>query len=96
MKNFIRGLIFSNFYVQIIVSYLFVFFYFFSNKNKINIKYINNYYVLLILPTMKTCLIFFIMIMQPAFITFHHLRLGRWIWFDAWDFFTATYTRLIF
>jgi FkbM family methyltransferase len=45
MKQLILRIIHSNFYFQLIASFLFEFFYFLTNKNKISIKYLNNYWI---------------------------------------------------
>jgi FkbM family methyltransferase len=45
MKHLILKILHSNFYFQLIASFLFKYFYFFSNKNKINIKFIKNYWI---------------------------------------------------
>jgi FkbM family methyltransferase len=45
MNQLILRIVHSNFYFQLIASFLFKFFYFLSNKNKINIKYEKNYWI---------------------------------------------------
>ena len=43
--NFLRKLIYSNFYFQLIASYIFTLFYFLSNKKKVKIKFQDDYWI---------------------------------------------------
>ena len=43
--NFLRNLIYNNYYCQLIASYIFMFFYFLSNKKKIKIKFQDNFWI---------------------------------------------------